>query len=132
MDALAFSLSIKEFADEYLGGLVTVEILGDRPGNVKLNMPAVSYLIRLITMITDDDEIIAPLNTQIRIFDRLDALKKTYTVVCVNHVISNGEVGIAHKSLSRAAHALENPLLSALLHNALCTIYAEGKDRPDG
>ena len=58
MDALDFALSIKEFADEYLGGLVTVEISGDRPGSVNLNLPAVSYLIRLITMITDDDEVI--------------------------------------------------------------------------
>ena len=58
MDALAFALSIREFADEYLGGLVTVEISGDRPGSVNLNLPAVSYLIRLITMITDDDEVI--------------------------------------------------------------------------
>lgn len=58
IDALAFSLSIKEFVDEYLKGLVTVEIIGDRHGTVNLNLPVASYLIRLIAMITDDDEVI--------------------------------------------------------------------------
>lgn len=68
IDALSFALSIKEFADEFLGGLVTVEIFGDRPGSVNLNLPAVSYLVRLITMITDDDELI---NLKITLHDSL-------------------------------------------------------------
>lgn len=58
IDALTFALSIKEFVDEYLEGLVTVEIVGDRRGNVNLNLPVASYLIRLIAMITDNDEVI--------------------------------------------------------------------------
>ena len=77
MDALSFALSIKEFADEYLGGLVTVEIIGDRRGSVNLKLPVVSYLIRLIAMITDDDELIEikiTLNDEIMIESRFHSL----------------------------------------------------------
>ena len=90
MDTLAFALSIKEFAEEYLGGLVTVEIAGDRPGSVNLNMPAVSYLIRLITMITDDDEVI---NLKITLGDNLTLEAHFHELVDIPGVSHIVEVG---------------------------------------
>ena len=47
---------------------------------------------------------------------RFDALEKSDTVVCVNDVIADGEVGIAHQPLTCATDSFKNALLSALLH----------------
>lgn len=120
MDALAFSLSIKEFADEYLGGLVTVEISGDRPGNVKLNMPAVSYLIRLITMITDDDEII---NLKITLEDNLTLEARFHELTDVSGVAHIVDVGrLAGFSVERSNNTL---YFIAKIHSShIMQIYA--------
>lgn len=58
IDALDFALSIKEFAEEYLRGIVTVEIHGAPKGKVTLKLPVVSYLIRLFCENAKDDEMV--------------------------------------------------------------------------
>ena len=85
IDTLSFALSIKEFVNEYLDGLVNVQITGDRRGNVNLNLPVTSYLIRLIAMITDDDE---PIDIKITIDDNLTVESRFHALTDV--------VGVAH------------------------------------
>jgi hypothetical protein len=54
IDALDFALSIKQFAEEYLDGIVSVFVEGQSEGTLSLKLPVVSYLVRLMSEGTDD------------------------------------------------------------------------------
>ena len=124
MDALAFALSIKEFAEEYLGGLVTVEISGDRPGTVNLNMPAVSYLIRLITMITDDDELI---NLKINLDDNMTLEARFHELTDVPGVVHIVDVGrLAGFSVERSGNTLY--FIAKIRSSNIMQIYATSNE----
>ena len=58
IDTLDFTLSIKEFAEDYLRGIMTVKIEGEPKGKVALKLPVVSYLIRLLCENVEDDEML--------------------------------------------------------------------------
>lgn len=120
MDALSFALSIKEFADERLEGLVTVEIIGDRRGSVNLKLPVVSYLIRLIAMITDDDELIEikiTLDDEITIEARFHSLSD---IEGVAHI-----VGVARLAGFSVDRDKDNLYFTAKIHSSqIMQIYA--------
>ncbi|MBR2431708.1 MAG: hypothetical protein IKB23_02215 [Clostridia bacterium] len=48
ISALDFATSIKEFADEYLRGIMTLTVEGAPKGSVSLKLPVVTYLVRLL------------------------------------------------------------------------------------
>ena len=56
--AIDFAKSVKSFADEYLGGIMQLEVNGYSTGTVNLNLPVTSYLVRLICECGDFDEVI--------------------------------------------------------------------------
>ena len=55
---LEFADSLKRFANEYLGGIMSISIDGVARGSVNLKLPVASYLIRLICECGDNDEFI--------------------------------------------------------------------------
>lgn len=66
IDAGEFSKTIKNFAQEYLFGILTVSIRGESRGNIKANLPVVSYLIRLFAEMSDES---APSEVNISLSD---------------------------------------------------------------
>lgn len=56
--ALDFAISLKKFADEYLRGILELDINGTSPGTVNLKLPVASYLVRLLCECGDRDELI--------------------------------------------------------------------------
>lgn len=58
IDTLEFADSLKRFADEYLGGIMSIGIDGVARGSVSLKLPVASYLIRLLCECGDSDEFI--------------------------------------------------------------------------
>lgn len=56
--AIDFAKSVKTFADEYLGGIMDLEVNGYSTGSVNLNLPVSSYLVRLICECGDFDEVV--------------------------------------------------------------------------
>lgn len=58
IDTYEFIESLKRFADEYLGGIMSVSVDGAPRGYVNLKLPVASYLIRLICECGDSDEFI--------------------------------------------------------------------------
>lgn len=58
IDTLEFADSLKRFADEYLGGIMSITIDGVARGSVSLKLPVASYLIRLLCECGDSDEFI--------------------------------------------------------------------------
>lgn len=58
MDAQEFANSITKFAKEYLSGIVEARVIGSSIGNVRLMLPVVSYLIRLLSECGGEDELI--------------------------------------------------------------------------
>ena len=69
-----FAKSLKDFADEFLGGIIELEVEGFSAGSVSLKLPIASYLIRLICECGDSDDLI---KARITISDEL-ALKVEY------------------------------------------------------
>ena len=55
---LEFADSLKRFANEYLGGIMSISIDGVARGSVNLKLPVASYLIRLLCKCGDNDEFI--------------------------------------------------------------------------
>ena len=58
IDALDFAISIKEFADEYLRGLMSARIEGTPRGDVHLKLPVVTYLIRILCEIAAENTMV--------------------------------------------------------------------------
>ena len=58
IDALDFAISIKEFADEYLRGLMSARIEGTSRGDVHLKLPVVTYLIRILCEIAAENTMV--------------------------------------------------------------------------
>ena len=58
IDTFEFADSLKRFADEYLGGIMSISIDGLARGTVNLKLPVASYLIRLICECGDNEEFI--------------------------------------------------------------------------
>ena len=56
--AIDFARSIKSFADEYLGGIIELDVTGSSSGTVNLNLPVTTYLVRLICECGDFDDVI--------------------------------------------------------------------------
>lgn len=54
IDSLAFARSLKSFIDEYLCGIASARIEGESIGMLSLKLPVVSYLVRLLSEVTDD------------------------------------------------------------------------------
>ena len=69
-----FAISIKEFADEYLRGLMNVRISGVSRGDVHLKLPVVTYLIRVLCEIAAEDTMI---DVEVSIGERL-SIKADY------------------------------------------------------
>ena len=59
IDASVFSATLGEFVGEYLCGIATLETSGDANGKVRLKLPVVSYLIRLLAEGIDEGETIS-------------------------------------------------------------------------
>ena len=53
-----FAKSLKRFADEYLGGIIELDVEGFSTGSVNLKLSVASYLIRLICECGDSDDLI--------------------------------------------------------------------------
>ena len=53
-----FTSTARIFADEYLQGMLRVAVNGGCDGTVRLNLSAVSYLVRLLCELAEDDEVI--------------------------------------------------------------------------
>ena len=62
---------IKRFAEEYLDGIVTVNVEGQSEGTLSLKLPVVSYLVRLMSEGTDDGTVTVDISLSEKI--RLDA-----------------------------------------------------------
>lgn len=58
IDALDLAISIKEFAEEYLRGIMTVSIEGTSRGNANLKLPVATYLVRLLCETAADDAMV--------------------------------------------------------------------------
>lgn len=58
ISALDIVKSITSFSEEYLGGIIELEVKGSSTGTVHLNLPVTSYLLRLICECGDFDEVI--------------------------------------------------------------------------
>jgi hypothetical protein len=58
ISVLEFSRSLKRFADDYLGGIMELDVSGTSVGTVCLKLPVVSYLVRLLCECGDNDEFI--------------------------------------------------------------------------
>ena len=58
IDSYDFASSIKKFAEEYLGGIMELNISGTSKGCVKLILPVTTYLVRLLCECGDGDELI--------------------------------------------------------------------------
>ena len=58
ISVLDFAKSLKRFADEYLGGIMELDVVGSSVGTVSLKLPVVSYLVRLLCECGDSDEVI--------------------------------------------------------------------------
>lgn len=58
IDALELAESIKRFANEYLSGIISLDVNGESRGSVNLKLPVTTYLIRLICECGDNDEMI--------------------------------------------------------------------------
>ena len=56
--ALDFAISLKKFTDEYLRGILKLDVTGTSPGTVSLKLPVASYLVRLLCECGDSDELI--------------------------------------------------------------------------
>ena len=56
--ALDFAISLKKFADEYLKGILELDVIGTSSGTVNLKLPVASYLVRLLCECGDRDELI--------------------------------------------------------------------------
>ena len=59
ISALDIVKSITAFSEEYLGGIIELEVKGSSTGTVHLNLPVTSYLLRLICECGDFDEVIS-------------------------------------------------------------------------
>lgn len=56
--ALDLVKSITAFTEEYLGGIMELEVKGRSAGTVHLNLPVTSYLLRLLCECGDFDEVV--------------------------------------------------------------------------
>ena len=88
IDALDFALSIKRFAEEYLDGIVTVNVEGQSEGTLSLKLPVVSYLVRLMSEGTDDGTLMVKISLGEKIilnatFDPMPSTKDTVHIISV-------------------------------------------------
>ena len=85
--ALDFTTSLKKFADEYLQGILELDVDRAPAGAVTLKLPVASYLIRLVCECGDSDELI---RASITFSDEL-ILRVNYTFPCptddVAHIV---------------------------------------------
>ena len=58
ISALDFAISLKKFADDYLGGIIEFKVEGSSTGCVRLKLPVATYLIRLLCECGDYDDLI--------------------------------------------------------------------------
>ena len=68
LDALEFAGTLRKFADGYLRGVMTVDVIGTANGYVNIKLPVLSYLIRLIAEVVDDE----PAHCTVRLSDRVE------------------------------------------------------------
>lgn len=88
IDALDFALSIKRFAEEYLDGIVTVNVEGQSEGTLSLKLPVVSYLVRLMSEGTDDGTLMVKISLGEKIilnatFDPMPSTNDTVHIISV-------------------------------------------------
>ena len=88
IDALDFALSIKRFAEEYLDGIVTVNVEGQSEGTLSLKLPVASYLVRLMSEGTDDGTLMVKISLGEKIilnatFDPMPSTNDTVHIISV-------------------------------------------------
>ena len=57
IDAESLALTLREFANGYLGGLISLSIEGHAIGTVNLNLPVLSYFVRLLCEDAEDEPV---------------------------------------------------------------------------
>lgn len=115
IDSLDLALSIKRFANEYLAGIVNVSIEGKSEGKVGLKLSVVSYLIRLISMSTEDGtvDLTVSLGENLKIDARFDYMPSVDdTVDIINAAkLSGFEVSREDNTLSFTAKVIGSRIM---------------------
>ena len=88
LGAMLVSTTIKVFSDDYLRGVMNVDISGDSFGQVNVKLPVLSYLVRLLCEVATDKAVECSLiiddNLTIRTtYPRIDDLDMTAHVIKV-------------------------------------------------
>ena len=87
-----FQDTVSRFAKEYLAGVMTLKISGSSNGTVKLKLPVVSYLVRLLCEEAEDE----PVKCEITLETDKLTLRTTYPAIWDNkktaYLISIGKL----------------------------------------
>ncbi len=57
IDAEGLAITLREFANGYLGGLISLSVEGRATGTVSLNLPVLSYFVRLLCEDAEDEPV---------------------------------------------------------------------------
>lgn len=123
MDAYALASTLKGFSNEYLAGLLTVQVTGEAMGYVNLKLPVVSYLVRLLCEEAEDE----PVECTVTLGEKL-VIRSTYPMIH-NHELTAQVVGIARYAGFKVERDGDILIFSTPIHtSAIMQIYAISSD----